>query len=180
MWASRPTEVTNISIARINIINYTKILNNPIISIENVGTGIYKKIIKQAIDFGINKFTLKEYDKKIVSFCSKLGIIVEDDDKYLPVYFNKKIKEQFDTYGPLNIGVIYENKDRQLANKILKEICIYSRFITIPSCINSEEISKNIFELNGIIINIEKDIEKICKKCDIIIDIKNCEVEEYK
>ena len=34
----------------------------------------------------------------------------------------------------------------------------------------------NIFNLNGIIINIEKDIEKICKKCDIIIDIKNAKI----
>ena len=37
-------------------------------------------------------------------------------------------------------------------------------------------IAKNMFDLNGIIINIEKDIEKICKKCDIIIDVKNCEI----
>lgn len=158
----------------------TKILNNPIISIENIGSGSYKKIIKQALKIDMNKFTLKEYDKKIVSFCNKLGIIVEDDYQYLPTYFKQKIEAIFNTDGPLNLGVIFENTDRKLANKILKEICVYARFITIPNCINSEEISKNIFELNGIIINIEKDIEKICKKCDIIIDIKNCEVGEYK
>ena len=125
---------------------------------------------------GIDKFTLKEYDKKIVSFCDKLGIIVEDDNKYLPIYFKEKIEEQFNKSGPLNIGVLFENKDRKVANKILKEVCVYARFITIKACINSEEIAKNIFDLNGIIINIEKDIEKICKKCDIIIDIKNCEI----
>jgi len=169
-----------ISLARINIINYTKILNNPIISIENIGSGNYKKIIKQALHSGINKFTLKEYDKKIVSFCSKLDIIIEEDDKYLPIYFKEKIEEKFNEYGPLNLGVIFENKDRKLVNKILKEICGYARFITISNCINSERIAKNIFDLNGIIINIEKDIEKICKKCDIIIDIKKCELEEYK
>ena len=86
----------------------------------------------------------------------------------------------FEEYGPLNLGVIFENKDRKLANKILKEVCVYTRFITILDCINSEEISENIFKFNGIIINIEKDVEKICKKCDIIIDVKKCELEEYK
>lgn len=151
-------------------------MNNPIISIENIGSGMYKKIIKQAIYNGINKFTLKEYDKKIVSFCTKLGIIVEDDNKYLPIFFKEKIEEQFNIKGSLNLGVLIENKDRKIANKILKEICVYARFITISNCINSEEISKNIFDLNGIIINIEKDIEKICKKCDIIIDIEKCEI----
>ena len=76
----------------------------------------------------------------------------------------------------LNQLSFIENKDRKIANKILKEICIYARFITITNCINSEEIAKNIFDLNGIIINIEKDIEKICKKCDIIIDMKNAKI----
>jgi hypothetical protein len=94
----------------------------------------------------------------------------------LPGFFRGKIEKQFDEKGPLNIGVIFYNKDRKLANKILKEVCVYARFITIPNCINSEEISKNIFKYNGIIINIEKDIEKICKKCDIIIDIEKCEI----
>ena len=161
-------------------------MNNPIISIESIGEGQYKKIIKQAVYCGINKFTLREYDKKIVSFCEKLGIIVEDDNEYLPIYFKQRIENIFDEKGPLNLGVIFENKDRILTNKILKEVCVYARFITIANCINSEEISRNIFNLNGIIINIEKDIEKICKKCDIIIDIKNCQIvnlartEEYK
>ena len=145
-----------------------------------MGFGNYRKIIKQAINKGINKFTLKEYDKKIVSFCDEFGIIVEDDYKYLPIFFKDKVEKMFEEYGPLNLGVIFENKDRKLANKILKEVCVYTRFITILDCINSEEISENIFKFNGIIINIEKDVEKICKKCDIIIDVKKCELEEYK
>lgn len=168
-----------INLARINIINYTKITNNPIISIENVGSGSYKKIIKQALSLGISKFTLKEYDKKIVSFCDKLGIIVEDDYKYLPQFFYEQLEEKFREKGPLNLGVLFDNKDRKLANKILKEVCVYARFITIPNCINAEEIAKNIFIFNGIIINIEKDIEKICKKCDIIIDIKKCQISQF-
>ena len=98
----------------------------------------------------------------------------------MPKFFKEKIEKQFNEKGPLNLGVIFENKDRKVAKKILKEICIYARFITIPECINSKEICENIFDLNGIIINIEKDIEKICKKCDIIIDVNKCEVEEYK
>ena len=165
-----------IKLARINIITYTKIFNIPIISIETVGTGNYKKIIKQAISVGINRFTLKEYDKKIVDFCSKLGIIVEDDYKYLPIFFEDKIEKMFNVNGPLNLGFVFENADRALVNKILKIVCVYARFITIPKCINAEKISNNIFNLNGIIINIEKDIEKICKTCDIIIDVKKCEI----
>ena len=94
----------------------------------------------------------------------------------MPIYFNEKIEDLFNKNGPLNLGVVFDNSDRCLVNKILKEVCVYARFITIYDCINSEEISKNIFELNGIIINIEKDIEKICKKCDIIIDVKKCNV----
>jgi len=176
MWASRPTGVTNIKLARINIKNYTKIFNNPIISIENIGTGFYKKIIKKAVLLGVNKFTLKEYDKKLVSFCDKLGIIIEDDYKYLPGFFKEKIENIFNEKGPLNIGVVFENTDRKLANNILKEICVYARFITIPNCINSEEISKDMLKFNGIIINIEKYIEKIYEKCDIIIDVKKCQI----
>ena len=42
-----------------------------------------------------DKFTLKEYDKKIVSFCGKLDIIVEDDYKYLPEFFKEKTKELY-------------------------------------------------------------------------------------
>ena len=56
-----------------------------------MGFGNYRKIIKQAINKGINKFTLKEYDKKIVSFCDEFGIIVEDDYKYLPIFFKDKV-----------------------------------------------------------------------------------------
>lgn len=155
-------------------------MNTPIISIESIGSGNYKKIIKQALQMGINKFTLKEYDKKIVSFCNKLGIIVEDDYKYLPEFLKEKIEKQFNEKGPLNLGMIFENKDRKIAKKILKEICVYARFITISECVNSNEILQNIFDYNGIIINIEKNIDKIYKKCDIIIDIEKCEVEEYK
>ena len=142
--------------------------------------GSYKKIIKQALELGIEKFTLKEYDKKIVSFCKEKGIIVEDDYKYLPEFWDEIIKKEFDANGPLNLGVIFENRDRKVVYQILKKICVYARFITIPNCINREEICKNIFEFNGIIINVEKDIDKICKKCDIIIDVKKCETEEYK
>ena len=168
--------MTNIQLARINIINHTKLFNNPIISIEEVGAGYYKKIIKQALELEIEKFTLKEYNKKIVDFCTKKGIIVEDDYKYLPVFWKEKIKKEFDKNGPLNLGIIFENKDRKVVYQILKKICVFARFITIPNCINSEEISKNIFEFNGIIINVEKDIDKICKKCDIIIDVKRCKI----
>lgn len=148
----------------------------PIISIESIGVGNYKKIIKQALLVGVDKFTLKEYDKKIVSYCDKLGIIVEDDYKYLPEFFKGVIEKQFDERGPLNLGVIFENKDRKIAKKILKEICVYSRFITISDCANSKEISEKIFEHNGIIINIEKYVDKIYKKCDIIIDINKCQM----
>ena len=86
------------------------------------------------------------------------------------------MEEKFSEKGPLNLGLIFDNRDRKLVKKILKEICVYARFITISDCINKEEIIKNIFDLNGIVINIEKDIEKICKKCDIIIDIEKCEI----
>lgn len=162
------------NIARVKLLGYTNIFNNPIIYVDSIGEGNYKKILSQSISSGITLFTLKEYNKKIVNFCDKRGIIVEDDFEYLPEYFKDEIKKEFETNGPLNLGIIFENEDRKLANKILKEVCSYARFITIPNRINSLEISKKIFDLNGIIINIEKDIEKICKKCDIIIDTQKC------
>ena len=49
----------------------------------NISIKLKRRVfLKSCLISGINKFTLKEYDKKIVSFCDKLGIIVEDDYKY--------------------------------------------------------------------------------------------------
>ena len=54
-----------------------------------------RKVIAVEIDKNLipilENDTLKEYDKKIVNFCNKLGIIVEDDSKYIPIYLKNQI-----------------------------------------------------------------------------------------
>ena len=51
------------------------------------------------------------------------------------------------------------------------KVCNYAKFITILDYRNSGRIQDKILDFNGLTINIENSIEKIKKKCDIIIDI---------
>jgi len=174
-------EVRIINIYRIDVIGETKILKNPIIRINDFGEGSYKKIIKKALDDNIKLFTLKEYNKKIIEFCKLFGKDVEDEYIYLPTFFKEKMEILFDKIGPLNLGVIFSASDFRLGEKILLNVCRYSKFLTIANYRNSSRIQEKILDLNGLTINIENSIEKIKKKCDIIIDInKKINEEEYK
>jgi len=170
-----------ISIYRIDVVGESKVLKNPIIKINEFGEGIYKKIIKQALACDAELFTLKEYDKKIVEFCELNGKIVEDEYIYLPTFFEEKMERIFYKKGPLSLGVVFNNCDYRLGEKILLKICKYSRFLTILNYRNCNKIQEKVLDLNGLTINIENSIEKIKKKCDIIIDInKKIVREEYE
>ena len=128
-------------------------LKNPIIKINEFGEGNYKKIIKQALNDDVKLFTLKNYDKKIVEYCDLFGKVVEDEFIYLT----------------------------RLGEKILLKVCKYCRFLSVLDYRNSAKMQEKILDLNGLTINIENAIEKIEKKCDIIIDInKKINEEEYK
>ena len=83
--------------------------------------------------------------------------------------------------GPINLGVAFESSDYRLGEKIVLNVCRYARFLTILNCRNSSRLQEKILDFNGLTINIENSIEKIEKKCDIIIDINQKINEEgYK
>lgn len=156
-------------------------LKNPIIRINEFGEGNYKKIIKQALNDDVKLFTLKNYDKKIVEYCTLFGKVVEDEFIYLPTFFERKLERLFDKNGPLNLGLIFNSSDTRLGEKILIKVCKYCRFLSIMDYRNSLRMQEKVLDLNGLTINIENAIEKIEKKCDIIIDInKKINGEEYK
>jgi hypothetical protein len=170
-----------INIYRIDVVGFSNILNNPIIKINEFGTGNYKKIIKQALKNDVKLFTLKEYNKKIVDYCSLFDKTVEDEFIYLPTFFKEKMEIIFVEKGPVNIGVVFDNSDFRLGEKIVLNVCKYARFLSVINYRNSDRLQEKILDFNGLTINIENSIEKIEKKCDIIIDINQKINEEgYK
>lgn len=107
--------------------------------------------------------------------------VVEDEYIYLPTFFEEKMERIFTKKGPINLGVIFNSADFKLGEKILMKVCKYARFLTILKYRNSRRIQEKILSFNGLTINVENTIEKIQKKCDIIIDInKKINEEEYK
>ena len=52
----------------------------------------------------------------------------------------------------------------------------YCRFLTIPDYPRCKRIADNVLKSEGLKINLENGIDKIKKKCDIIIDIKTLEL----
>jgi hypothetical protein len=159
-------------------ISETKFLKTPIIEISRGEKGKYKSIIRKLAKRGITTVTLKEYNKKIVDFCNKKNIIVEDEAYYIPMILEEKIKEIFSKEGALNIGVLYEKDDIKIAEKTIIRICRYARFLSIPKLSRSNNVAEKIFNLNGLRVNIENSIEKILKKCDIIIDVSEASINK--
>ena len=156
---------------RVNKIGETSVFKLPIIYANEYGKGVYKKIIKKIIDDGIEIITLQEYDKQIVEYCSRCGMIVEDEATYIPMFFCDKIKNEFCDNGPLNVGIISNKNDRAIVEKIALKICKYTKFMTILNLVGRDRIANKVLRENGLVLNIENSIEKIRKKCDIIIDI---------
>ena len=59
------------------------------------GKGGYKNIINQLSSAGYDVITLPEYNKKIVKYAIKKGIMIEDELKYLPIYFENKFRKRW-------------------------------------------------------------------------------------
>jgi len=163
-------------VTRMHVCNERWILGNPIVEVDIYGKGGYKNIINQLSYAEYDIITLPEYDKKIVNYANKRGITVEDELKYLPIYFEKKFKKRFNDFGPLNLGMIFSQEDARLAEKIVIAVSKYCRFLTLPDYPRTRRVADFVLKNNGLKINLENTIEKIIKKCDIILNVKNLEL----
>ena len=97
-----------IKVSRMHICDEKWILGNPIVEVDIYGKGGYKNIINQLSSAGYDIITLPEYNKKIVKYAIKKGIMIEDELKYLPIYFENKFRKRFENFGPLDLGFIHE------------------------------------------------------------------------
>lgn len=163
-------------VARVHMCSERWLLGNPIIDVDIYGKGGYKNIINQLSYAEYNVITLPEFNKKIVKYANKLGIIVEEELMYLPIYFEKKFKKRFEDFGPIDLGIIFSQEDGRLAEKIIVRIAKYCRFLTIPAYPRCRRLAENVLKNNGLQINLENTLEKINKKCDIILNVKNLEL----
>lgn len=149
---------------------------NPIISTFYNEKGVYKKILKKLKQEEYDVITLKEYSKKVISYCDKIGIIVEDEETFLFDYFTKRIMEMFKKSGPLNIGVWFEAKDAKVVEKIICQICVYCKKLTVPNYPRCRRFSEKILWQNGLKINLENTLAKFDKKCDSIINVSELKI----
>jgi len=165
-----------IKIARMHICNEKWFLGNPIVESNIYGKGEYKKVINKIKSDDYNIITIPEYNRKIVKYANKKGITVEDELEYIPIYFFKKFKNRFENFGPLDLGLIFDQNDAKLAEKIVLPIAKYCRFLSLPDYPRCRRLAENILKNNGLQINLENTLEKIIKKCDIILNVKNLEL----
>ena len=163
-------------VSRMHICDDRWLLGNPIVEVDIYGKGGYKNIINQLSNADYGVITLPEYNKKIVRYAQKKNIIVEAEDEYLPIYFERKFKKRFEDFGPLDLAFVFSHDDARLAEKIIMKVTKYCRFLTIPDYPRSRRIAENVLKSEGLKINLENGIDKIKKKCDIIIDIKTLEL----
>ena len=161
-----------IKVSRMHICDEKWILGNPIVEVDIYGKGGYKNIINQLSSADYNIITLPWYDKKIVRYANKKGITVEDEAEYLPFYFENKFKKRFEDFGPLDLGFVFSQDDARLTEKIIMRITKYCRFLTIPHYPRCRRLAEHIIRTEGLKINLENTIDKIKKKCDIIVDVK--------
>lgn len=164
--------MNKIKVSRMHICDEKWILGNPIVEVDIYGKGGYKNIINQLSSAGYSIITLGEYNKKIVKYANKKGLVVEDEIEYLPGYFENKFRKRFEDFGPLNLGFVFSNEDARLAEKIIIKLTKYCRFLTIPDYPRTRRLADSILRREGLKINLENTIDKINKKCDIIVDIK--------
>ena len=172
--------MSKITIYRIEKIGITPILKKPLVRINDIGEGNYKKIINKVIPKD-TIFTLKEYDKKIVEFSNKKGIVVEDENIFIPTFFEQKMETLFNKKGPLNVGIIFLQKDYKLGEKIILKLCKFSKFLTMLKYRNSSKLVEKVLDNEGLIINVENNEQRIRKGCDILLDLnKKIDEEEYE
>lgn len=162
-------------VSRMHICDERWLLGNPIVEVDIYGKGGYKNIINRLSYAEYDVITLPWYDRKIVKYANKKGITVEDEIKYLPIYFEKKFRKRFEDFGPLDLGFIFSQDDARLAEKIILKISKYCRFLTIPDYPRCRRLAEHILNTEGLKINLENTIDKIHKKCDIIIDVNTLE-----
>lgn len=152
------------------------LLGNPIVEVDIYGKGGYKNIINQLSYSEYDVITIPEYNKKIVKYANRRGITVEDELEFLPSFFENKFKRRFYDFGPLDLGVIFSQEDARLAEKVIRKITKYTRFLTVPDYPRCNRLADSILKSEGLRINIENSIDKIKKKCDIILDLKTLEL----
>jgi len=165
-----------IKVARMHICDERWLLGNPIVEVDIHGKGGYKNIINKLSYAEYDVITIPEYNKKIVNYATKKGIMVEEEDKYIPIYFLKRFKKRFDDLGPLNLGLIFTQEDARLAEKIVLRVAKYCRFLTLPDYPRCRRLAETVLKNNGLQINLENTLEKVKKKCDIILNVKNLEL----
>jgi len=165
-----------IKIARMHILDERWLIGNPIVEVDIHGKGGYKNIINKLSYLEYDIITLPEYNKKVVNYANKLGITVEDEEKYIPIFIERKFKKRFEDFGPLDLGLIFSQEDARLAEKIVLKIAKYCRFLTLPDYPRCRRVAENVFKNNGLKINLENTLEKVNKKCDIILNVKNLEL----
>lgn len=164
-------------VARMHICNEKWLLGNPIVEVDMYGKGGYKNIINKLSYAEYDIITLSEENKSIKKYATKKGILVEEDTKYLPIYFAKKFKKRFEDFGPIDLGLIFSQEDALLAQKIILPIYKYCRFLTLPNYPRCRRLADSILKNNGLQINLENTLEKIDKKCDIILNVKTLELK---
>lgn len=152
------------------------LLGNPIVEVDIYGKGGYKNIINQLSYARYDIITLPEYNKKIVKYANKKGITVEEEIEYIPKYLHKRFRKRFEDLGPLDLGLVFSQEDARLAEKIVLPIAKYCRFLSLPNYPRCRRIADTVLKNNGLQINLENSIEKISKKCDIILNVKNLEL----
>lgn len=165
-----------IKVTRMHICDERWLLGNPIVEVDIYGKGGYKNIINQLSYANYNIITVSDYNEKIVKYANKKDIVVEDELEYLPIYFEKKFKKRFEDLGPLDLGIVFEQKDAKLGGKIILNIAKFCRFLTIPNYPRCRRIAEQVLKNNGLQINLENTIEKVFQKCDIILDVRNLEL----
>ena len=163
-------------VTRMHICDERWLLGNPIVEVDIYGKGGYKNIINKLSYAEYDVITIPEYNKKIVKYANKKGINVEEEAKYIPMYIELKFKKRFEDFGPLDLGLVFSQEDARLAEKIVVRLAKFCRFLTLPDYPRCRRIAENVLKNNGLQINLENTLEKINKKCDIILNVKNLEL----
>lgn len=165
-----------LKIKRMKILDERWLLGNPIVEVDVFGKGGYKSIINRLSYSEYDIVLLKEYNKKIVKYCEKKNITVEDELEYLPSYFEDKFRKRFKDFGPLDLGMVFDLEDARLAEKIVMRIAPVCKFLSLPDYPRTRRVSDRVMRENGLKVNIENSLDKIEKKCDIILDVGTLEI----
>jgi len=163
-------------VARVHICDEKRLFGNPIIETFIYGKGGYKDVINRLSYEEYDIITIPEYDGKIVKYANKKGLIVEEEAEYIPIYIARKLQKRFTDFGPLDLGIVFSQKDAGLVEKIVLPVAKYCRFLSLPNYPRCRRMSDNVLKNNGLQINLENTLEKINKKCDIILNVENLEL----